>query len=86
MLEVQVGPAAQSESRTALKTIGPAVRRGAGSHAGSHANEQPSDDPDPPGQPGETSPRSRTDLNGAGRPHRNLRISPWYRWRGVVPA
>src|SRR5271169_921910 len=29
---------------------------------------------DPPGRPGETSPRSRTDLNGSGCPHRNLRI------------
>ena len=43
--------------------------------AGSRTDEQPSDAPDPPVQPGETSPRSRTDLNGYGCPHRNLRIS-----------
>jgi len=58
-----------------LKTISsaPAARR-AGSHAGSHTDEQPWDAPDPPGQPGETSPRPRTDLNEAGRPRWYLRI------------
>jgi hypothetical protein len=87
MLKVQVGAEADSESRTLLKTAGSAGGAAQpGSHAGSHTDEQPSDAPDPPGQPGETSTRSRTDLNGAGRPHGYLRISPWYRWRGAVPV
>jgi hypothetical protein len=37
-------------------------------------NEQPSDVPDSHGQRAVTSPRSRTDLNGAGCRYRNLRI------------
>jgi len=44
------------------------------SSAGSRGDEQPSDAPDSPEQRTGTSLRSRTDLNGAGRPHRNLRI------------
>ena len=47
---------------------------GAGSHAGSHTDEQPSDPTDQPGQPAETSPRSRTDLNRRECPYGNLRI------------
>ena len=42
--------------------------------AGSHADEQSWDDPNRPGQPAVTSPRSRTDLNGSGCPHMDLRI------------
>ena len=66
---------ADYEPRMLLKTISsaPAARR-AGSHAGSHTDEQPWDAPDPCGQPGETSPRPRTDLNEAGRPRWYLRI------------
>ncbi len=64
-----------SEPRTLLKTISRARGRGWGeSHARSHTDEQPSDDPDRVGRPGETSPRSRTDLNGAGRLHGYLRV------------
>jgi hypothetical protein len=50
------------------------MRLGFGSHAGSHADEPPPHDPDPPGQPEKTSPRSRTGLNGTGRRYGNLRI------------
>src|SRR5580700_11970488 len=67
--------AAGQELRTLLKTAGDG--RGAaraGSHAGSHTDEQPSDASDPVVQPGETSPRSRTDLNGFGCPYGYLRI------------
>ncbi len=46
----------------------------AGSHAGSHTDERPSGTPDLHGQPTAARPRSRTDLNGSGRPHRYLRI------------
>jgi hypothetical protein len=46
----------------------------AGSHARSHGDEQPSGALDRPEQPEETSPRSRTVLNGTGRRYRNLRI------------
>jgi hypothetical protein len=52
----------------------PRRRFGLGSHAGSHTDEQPRDAPDPRGQPGGTGPRSRTDLNGSGCPHMELRI------------
>src|SRR5271157_1855361 len=61
--------------RTLLKTASSA--RGAaraGSHAGSHTDEQLSGTPDPHGQPAGSRPRSRTDLNTAGRPHGHLRI------------
>jgi hypothetical protein len=75
MPKVQVGATAGSESRAVLKTTASAPARvGLGSHAGSHTDEQPRDAPNPCGQPGETNPRSRTDLNGSGRPHWNLRI------------
>ena len=58
-----------------LKTTASAPARvGLGSHAGSHTDEQPRDAPNLCGQPGEMNPRSRTDLNGSGRPHWNLRI------------
>src|SRR5450755_722302 len=72
---MQLAAMADYEPRMLLKTISsaPAARR-AGSHAGSHTDEQPWDAPDPYGQPGETSPRSRTDLNGAERPRWYLRI------------
>jgi hypothetical protein len=46
----------------------------AGSHAGSHTDERHLDSPDFHGQPTGTHPRSRTDLNGSGRPHMELRI------------
>ena len=74
-LKAQVATLPDMELRTLLKTAGSG--RGAaraGGHAGSHTDEQPSDVSDPLVQPGETSPRSRTDLNGSGCPHRNLRI------------
>src|SRR5271165_2643428 len=75
MLKVQLGAAAGSKSRTLLKTTTSAPDRvGLGSHAGSHTDEQPRDAPNLCGQPGETNPRSRTNLNGDGRPHWNLRI------------
>ena len=74
MPKAQVGAAANGESRIPLKTIRGPAERAAGSHAGSHTDEQPSHDPDPPGQPEGTSPRSRTDLNGTGCPYGNLRI------------
>ena len=74
VLKVQVEGATDGESRMLLKTISRARRRTAGSHAGSHTDEQPWDDLDPSGQPGETSPRSRTVLNGSGCLYRNLRI------------
>src|SRR2546430_140548 len=45
-----------------------------GSHAGSHRGERLSEIPDSPEQRAETSPRSRTDLNGSGCPHMELRI------------
>ncbi len=45
-----------------------------GSHAGSHTDEPPSDDPNPPGQRREASPRSRTDLNDPGCRYGHLRI------------
>jgi len=52
-----------------LKTTTSAPDRvGLGSHAGSHTDEQPRDAPNLCGQPGETNPRSRTNLNGDGRP------------------
>ena len=46
----------------------------AGSHAGSHADERPCSSPDGCEHRAATNPRSRTDLNRAGCPHRNLRI------------
>ena len=61
-----------NQPRMLLKTTSPA--RAACGWEPRAPDEQPSDDPDPPGQPGETSPRSRTDLNGSGRPHGYLRI------------
>src|ERR1700760_715375 len=73
-LKAQVATLPDRELRTVLKPSVLRAGRAVGSHAGSHTDEQPSDDPDPPGQPEETSPRSRTDLNGAERPHRHLRI------------
>ena len=56
------------------------MRVGLGSHAGSHRDEQPRGSPDSHGQRVSTRPRSRTDLNGSGRQHMELRISPWYRY------
>jgi hypothetical protein len=50
-----------------------------GATLGAIRTNNPWNAPDPAGQPGATSPRSRTDLNGSGRPHMELRI-----W--VVPA
>ena len=44
------------------------------SHAGSHSDERPSSSPDSPEQRAAARPRSRTDLNGSGRPHAYLRI------------
>ena len=56
--KAQVVAVTDSESRILLKTISRARGRGwGGSHAGSHTDEQPPDDPDPAGQPGETSPK-----------------------------
>jgi len=46
----------------------------AGSHAGSHADERPSGTPDLYGQPTAARPRSRTDLNGSGRPYIIFRV------------
>ena len=46
----------------------------AGSHAGSHTDERPCDSPDSRGRRTRTHPRSRTDPNGRGCLHRNLRI------------
>jgi hypothetical protein len=47
----------------------------AGSRAGSHTDERPFGTPDLHGQPTAARPRSRTDLNGSGRPPRYLRIT-----------
>jgi hypothetical protein len=46
----------------------------AGSHAGSHADGRHSGSPERREQRAGTRPRSRTDLNGSGCPHRELRI------------
>ncbi len=45
-----------------------------GSHAGSHTDERPSGSPDSYEQRPRTRPRSRTNLNESGCPHRELRI------------
>ena len=45
-----------------------------GSHAGSHTDERLPGSPDVCGQPTAKRPRSGTDVNGSGCPHRNLRI------------
>ena len=70
MPKAQVGAAANGESRILLKTISPAlgVRLGATRMNNLRMIRTRLDN-----RKG-TSPRSRTDLNGAGRPHRNLRI------------
>ena len=47
-----------------------------GSHAGSHVGGQPPGNPDEHEQRVGTRPRSRTDLNGCGCPHMELRVSP----------
>jgi hypothetical protein len=64
----------EAHDRSGLENTSEHLMGAAGSHAGSHADEQPSHDPDPAGQQGETRPRSRTVLNASGRPYRNLRI------------
>jgi hypothetical protein len=50
------------------------MRLGNGSHAGSHTDERPRDSQDLRGQPALSRPKSRTDLNGPGCLHGNLRI------------
>jgi hypothetical protein len=78
-MKAQVATTVSPESGMLLKTTRRGMARlGSGSHAGSHTDEQPSDDPDPPGQREEASPRSRTGLNGSGCPHMELRIRRLY--------
>src|SRR5450755_5164620 len=83
---MQLAAMADYEPRMLLKTISsaPAARR-AGSHAGSRTDEQPWDAPDPCGQPGETSPRPRTDLNGTERPRWYVRIRRSSSWSPILP-
>jgi hypothetical protein len=75
-MKAQVATLQDIELRTLLKTISRARGRGWGVEATLGATRMNNrrmirtrlDNP------GETSPRSRTDLTGAGRPHGNLRI------------
>jgi hypothetical protein len=57
-----------------------------GSHAGSHRPERPSGIPDGHEQCQGTRPRSRTDLNESGYPHRNLRIRRAYSCKAGAAA
>jgi hypothetical protein len=65
---------ADYEPRMLLKTTSDPRKTCAWEPRWERHDEQPSVAPDPPGQPAETSPRSRTDLNGSGCPRRYLRI------------
>src|SRR5689334_7535892 len=71
----QITAGTDHEPQMLLKTIASVTDVGRlGSHAGSHTDGQPWDAPDRREQRGEISRRSRTVLNGAGRPRGHLRI------------